>query len=115
MSLKAGLLLVCALVGAALAVPLEEGQDAHLDQWVVSVPEGVDRAKRLSEEHDLQFLGEVIPESNLFHFSVKENHRRKRSVVENVHQILSDHPGINFRTVLIYILKPRILEKLKLC
>jgi hypothetical protein len=60
---------------------------------VVSVPQGLDRARRLSEDHSLDFLGEVIPDSNLFHFSAKEQHRRKRSASTSIHQSLSSHPG----------------------
>ena len=100
---KTGLLLLCSvfIVVVVNAVPLEEEEEARTDheQWVVSVPQGLERARRLAEGHDLQFLGEVIPETNLFHFSVKEHHRRKRSVLQNVHQSLIGHPGkikINF-------------------
>ena len=97
MSFKTGLLLVCTavvVVAVTFAVPLDDGEEEQdLGQWVVSVPQGLSRAKRLSEEHDLNFLGEVIPETNLFHFSVKEHQRRKRSVVESVHQRLSEHSG----------------------
>ena len=97
MSFKTGLLLVCTavvVVAVTFAVPLDDGEEEQdLGQWVVSVPQGLSRAKRLSEEHDLNFLGEVIPETNLFHFSVKEHQRRKRSVVESVHQSLSEHSG----------------------
>ncbi len=97
MSYKTGLLLVCialVVVAVSFAVPLDDGEEEQdLGHWVVSVPQGLARAKRLSEEHDLIFLGEVIPETNLFHFSVKEHHRKKRSVVENVHQSLTEHSG----------------------
>ena len=101
MSNKTGLLLICILgsvflVAVTLAVPHddgEEGQSVDLHQWVVSVPQGLERAKRLSEEHDLNFLGEVIPDTNLYHVSVREHHRRRRSVIENVHQSLTGHPG----------------------
>ena len=96
---KTGLLLVFSVVVVVVvnAVPLEEEEEARTvhEQWVVGVPQGLERAKRLAQDHDLNFLGEVIPETNLYHFSVKEHQRKKRSVLENVHMSLSGHPGIN--------------------
>ena len=103
------LLLFCSVVVVVVnAVPLVEEEEARTDheQWVVSVPQGLVRARRLAEEHDLQFLGEVIPETNLFHLSVKDHQRKKRSVLQNVHQSLTGHPGddsIKFCYLVIYI------------
>ena len=92
---RTGLLLFCSVVVVIVnAVPLEEEESrTDHEQWVVSVPQGLERARRLAEERDLQFLGEVIPETNLFHLSVKDHHRKKRSVLQNVHQSLTGHPG----------------------
>jgi hypothetical protein len=78
MSEKAGhyfaLVFCSALLAAALAEPSLDGQEGELlGHWVVSVPQGLDRARRLSEDHSLDFLGEVIPTS--------------------IHQSLSSHPG----------------------
>lgn len=51
----------------------EEETDSLLDadQWVLNIPQGHEHAKRLAEEQQLNFLGEVLPKSNLFHFTVK--------------------------------------------
>ena len=99
MSFKAGLLLICctsALLAVALAAPEEPGQEGsqglEAEHWVVGVPQGADRARRLAEEHDLNFLGEVIPETDLYHFSAKDHRRKKRSLTD-IHQTLTDHPG----------------------
>ena len=71
----------------------QEGDEPiNAEHWVVNVPQGSDRARRLAEDHDLNFLGEVIPETNLFHFSAKEHHRKKRALTD-LHQRLTDHPG----------------------
>ena len=100
MSTKTGLLLfcTCVLVAVALAAPSEEEgvQERDAEHWVVEVKQGLDRAKRLAEEHEVNFLGEVIPDSNLYHFSAKDQpHRKKRSLAEKLEQTLTDHPGIH--------------------
>ncbi len=64
----------------------------NAEHWVVNVPHGSDRARRLAEDHGLNFLGEVIPDTNLFHFSGKDHHPSKRDLAD-LHQRLSDHPG----------------------
>jgi hypothetical protein len=98
MSVKAGLFYVLVFCGVllteTLAEPSVEGQEGDLlAHWVVSVPQGLERARRLSEDHGLNFLGEVLPDSNLFHVSGKEHHCAKRSTAEGVHQSLASHPG----------------------
>ena len=85
-----------ALLPVALAAPEEPGQEGsqglEAGHSVVGVPQGADRARRLAEEHDLNFLGEVIPETDLYHFSAKD-HRRNKRPYSNIHQTLTDHPG----------------------
>ena len=49
------------------------------DEWVLHVPLGAENAKQVADLHSLDFLGEVIPESNYFHFK-QSGHRAKRSL-----------------------------------
>jgi hypothetical protein len=71
----------------------QEGKHAiNAEHWVANVPHGSDRARRLAEDHGLNFLGEVIPDTNLFHFSGKDHHRSKRDLAD-LQQRLLDHPG----------------------
>ena len=72
---------------------LLQGKHAiNAEHWVANVPHGSDRARRLAEDHGLNFLGEVIPDTNLFHFSGKDHHRSKRDLAD-LQQRLLDHPG----------------------
>ena len=45
------------------------------DNWAVEIPEGVERAEKIANEHGLINGGEIIPDSKVFHF--RTSRRRK--------------------------------------
>lgn len=62
-------------------------QDLH--EWVVHVPKGREAAVKFAAEHDLELLGEVVPDSNEFHVASRsrQSHRSKRSFQPDPHAI----------------------------
>ena len=50
------------------------------DEWVLHVPQGAKHAEEVGKVHGLEFLGEVIPESNQFHYKQPSGGRAKRSL-----------------------------------
>ena len=63
------------------------------DDWVLHVPAGKQSADAVAELHDLSNLGEVIPETNLYHFKQKAK-RRKRSLQE-LQDAFEINPAVN--------------------
>ena len=92
MTLKIGAVLIFALLQVCGTLGREIEHRVDLGQWVAKVPQGQERAKRLAEEFNLNFLGQVVPETNLFHFSSKKHHREKREI----HKSLLNHTGQHF-------------------
>ena len=58
-------------------------------EWVVKLKDPL-TAKAVADQHNLQNWGEVLPDSNLFHFAT--NGRSKRET----HAALSDHPDVQW-------------------
>ena len=69
-----------------------------VDDWVLHVPEGKRSADIVASEHGLDNLGEVIPETNLFHFKQNSQKRRKRSL-EALTEAFEAHPAIRAHMV----------------
>ena len=69
-----------------------------VDDWVLHVPEGKQSADIVASEHGLDNLGEVIPETNLFHFKQNSQKRRKRSL-EALTEAFEAHPAIRAHMV----------------
>ena len=63
------------------------------DDWVLHVPAGKQSADAVAELHELHNLGEVIPETNLYHFKQKAK-RRKRSLQE-LQDAFEINPAVN--------------------
>ena len=80
------------------------------DNWAVSVPDGAEHADIVAGEHGLINRGEVLPESNIFHFEkivADEDHaspttsrRRRRSAERaNTHRELRDNRKVSNLTL----------------
>ena len=65
------IVLLCYFIQASLA-----------DNWAVEVPLGQARADKIAQEHDLVNRGEVIPDTNIFHFALDKTGRSKRDLVD---------------------------------
>ena len=66
----AGVITLLALVGTA---------NVNRAEWVVHVPSGLEAVQRLAEEHGLDVLGEVLPDTFEYHVRPSRSHRPKRS------------------------------------
>ena len=66
----------------------------YLNEWTIHVPGGLQTASKFAAEHGLVILGEVIPDSNTYHF--KHPRRAKRSILpaENLTRKFRDHPEV---------------------
>ena len=68
-----------------------------VDDWVLHVPAGKHSAEEVAKLHDLDNLGEVIPETNLFHF--KQTSKRKKRSLEDLKEAFEANPAINAHIV----------------
>ena len=68
-----------------------------VDDWVLHVPAGKHSAEEVAKLHDLDNLGEVIPETNLFHF--KQTSKRKKRSSEDLKEAFEANPAINAHIV----------------
>ena len=64
------------------------------EQWAVHV-DNENVAKVLAESHDLVNLGEVLPNSKIYHFAKKSHSRSKRSA-EEVYEVLKSHSDVKW-------------------
>ena len=64
------------------------------EQWALHVESGEAAANQLASRHNLVNLGEVLPESNIYHFSFKHEQRGKRSAedISSIHELLKEAP-----------------------
>ena len=64
------------------------------EEWAIHVEDGETVANTLAHRHNLLNLGEVLPESNIYHFALKHEHRGKRSVedLSSIHDSLNEAP-----------------------
>ncbi len=70
---------------------------ASAANWAVSVPAGKAEADRLADEYGLRNAGEIVPESNIFHFKVPtEGNRKKRRAPLPDTDVLAGHSSVAF-------------------
>ena len=64
------------------------------EEWAIHVENGETAANALAHRHNLLNLGEVLPESNIYHLALKHEHRGKRSVedLSSIHDSLKEAP-----------------------
>mgnify|MGYP003310454088 CR=1 FL=1 len=84
--------LVTLFVGFLLTQCITQNSNVYGDEWALHVEDGEIAANALAERHNLINLGEVLPETNIYHFSLKKEHRRKRSVghLSNIQKLLEE-------------------------
>ena len=71
----AGLITLLSLIGTA---------NINRAEWVVHVPRGKEAVQRMAEDHGLEVLGEVLPDTFEYHVRPGvSNARGKRSVVDH--------------------------------
>ena len=75
------------------------------EEWALHVEDGETTANQLANRYNLINLGEVLPESNIYHFSLKHENRKKRSseYISGIHELLKEAPEakwIEHQTVL---------------
>jgi hypothetical protein len=63
-----------------------------VDDWVLHVPSGLETANLVAKQHNLDILGEVIPETNLFHF--KQSSRRVKRSLEDLSESFEANPHV---------------------
>ncbi len=79
------LLAVCALAEVSLA-----------SDWAVEVAAGREAADALAAEAGLVNVGEAIPDSNIFHFRLPEDHRRRsKRAADDADSALLSHPSVS--------------------
>ena len=66
----------------------------YLNEWSVHLPRGRAAADAFALEHGLINLGEVIPDSNLYHFKYPRRSRRSIVPSEDVTIKLKSHPEV---------------------
>ena len=68
------------------------------EEWALHIEDGEQAANALATRHNLMNLGEVLPESNIYHFSLKHEHRGKRSAedISEIHEALKVTPEIKW-------------------
>jgi len=67
------------------------------DNWVLHVPSGKEAALNVAKLHHLDNLGEVIPDSNLFHF--KQSSRRQKRSLRDLKSLFNANPDISSHEV----------------
>lgn len=60
--------LVVILIFTVATLGADNNENNLLDEWSVHVSSGASEAIQIAESHGLQYLGEIVPNSNLFHF-----------------------------------------------
>ncbi|TRY70805.1 hypothetical protein TCAL_01234 [Tigriopus californicus] len=68
------------------------------EDWAIHVPGGSKFADDLAKGHSLENLGEVIPESNIFHIRVPKHSRSKRDTasLKIIHDSLESHDQVEW-------------------
>ena len=86
-------LITISLIGFNLAI--SDAQDKYLNEWTIHIPRGKRAAEQFALEHKLLNLGEVIPDSNMFHMKLSSL-RSKRSVdpSHHIHKKIVSHPDV---------------------
>ena len=66
------------------------------ENWAVHVPEGVETAQKLAADHDVHYLGEVLPDSNIYHFKAKESNGRSKRSLSAIDESLRGHEKVKW-------------------
>lgn len=70
--------------------------EIYTRSWVIEVKDGIDKAKMVARELDLEFNGPLGSLQNLYHVQHKIHERRLRRRTEETHQLLKAHTHVSF-------------------
>merc|ERR1712226_546307 len=95
MNPAAGVITLLALVGTA---------NVNRAEWVVHVPKGLAAVQQLADQHGLEVLGEVLPDTFEYHVRPASSSRHKRSVdrglsdrqLHHVEKRILDHSDVSW-------------------